>query len=348
MSDFRWLSLSALDTWMFRDGRPFDQSDAGAAEATSIFPPWPPTVVGAVRAALWQGLPGGKWDKSLLGDGTDWAEEGTLGPLSFTPPILLRDGKPIYPAPLHVLRGGADAMTLLRPGEAQSCDLGQARLPEPDAPLEGAKPLEGDFVTAEGMARILAGGLPEVGDIVEGGSVFSREARVGIGIDPSSRRVREGMLYLASHVRPAPDVEICIGLSGWKNSLPERLIAFGGEHRQAALAPREDVVLPGAQSPKGGRRIAVALSPIVLEALPGPGEDLAGLGNVVSACLGKPLRIGGWDSQNRRALPMRLALPAGSMWFLEDAGDHAASAAIGLGTKWGFGALALGKWEGTR
>lgn len=344
MTGFRWLSLSALDTLMFRDGRPFNQSDAGASEATSVFPPWPLTVVGAVRAALWQGPLGGAWDKARLGDGTDWADENSLGPLAFSPPVVTRGDQPIYPMPLHILRDAAGELTFLQPGEKQSCDLGEVQLPQPARAVAGAKPLEGEFVTARGMERILDGGLPEPDDIVAAREVFARENRVGIAIDAGTRRVQDGYLYMATHVRPAFDIAIRVGLSGWEGDLPERLIAFGSEHRQAALGPCDAIALPGC-GPWQRRRIAVALSPVVLEKLPGPGEDLAGLGKVVSACLGKPQRIAGWDTKNRRSLPMRLALPAGSVWFLEGANDGHGCAAIGLGTKWGFGALALGKWE---
>ncbi|GIX15058.1 MAG: CRISPR-associated protein Cmr3 [Paracoccaceae bacterium] len=352
MTGFRWLSLSALDTLMFRDGRPFSQSDAGVSEATSIFPPWPLTVVGAVRAALWQGLPGGKWDTDRLGDGTDWADENSLGPLAFSPPVVTKGDQPIFPAPLHILRGAAGELTLLRPGEELCCDLGKARLPQPAKVVAGARPLEGEFVTARGMRRILDGGLPEPGDIVAAREMFARENRVGIAIDAGTRRVRDGYLYMATHVRPHSDIAIRVGLSGWEGDLPERLIPLGSEHRQAALAKCDEkklavcdeIKLPGCP-PREGRRVAVALSPVVLEKLPGRGEDLAGLGTVVSACLGKPQRISGWDTHAGRALPMRLALPAGSVWFLEGADGDRGGAAIGLGTKWGFGALALGRWE---
>ena len=38
---------------------------------------------------------------------------------------------------------------------------------------------------------------------------------------------------------------------------------------------------------------------------------------VVSACLGRPQRIGGWDSLARRPLPLRSVLPSGSTLFCE-------------------------------
>ncbi len=344
-----WFEFRPVDSWMFRDGRPFDQNDMGAAEARSIFPPWPPTAIGAFRAAIWQGPLGSKWDKAVLGDGTDWQQTGTLGPLTFGPQILLRKGEPLYPAPLNLLRGKDGRLTLLRPGPALECDHGNAvRLPEPAEPLEGAKTLEEHFLSAAGMERRLAGGLPEAGDLVRPDDIFTREERVGIAIDPDTRRVRDGALYMASHVRPKAGVTLAMRCSGLaEGHAPAGLVALGGEHRAAEIRNLDDdVLLPRGPAPQDGRRLVVAITPVVLDHLPGPGEDLAGLGRVVSACLGRPVRIGGWDSQNRRALPLKIALPAGSVWFLEEAGEGKAPEAIGLASDWGFGAVLSGRWEG--
>ena len=343
-----WFEFRPVDSWMFRDGRPFDQNDAGAAEARSIFPPWPPTAIGAFRAAVWQGPLDGDWKSEILGDGTDWQQAGTLGPLSFGPQILLRDGKPLYPAPLNLLRGRDGELTLLRPGPAQECDLGeQVRLPEPDKRLEGAKTLDEHFLTASGMEKVLRGEVPDKDDLVKLDAIFTREERVGIAINPETRRVIDGALYMASHVRPKPGISLAMRCAGlMEGHAPGGLIALGGEHRAAEIVKGAAVALPQGPAPREGRLLVVALSPVVLEHLPGPGEALAGLGRVVSACLGRPVRIGGWDSQGRRALPLKLALPAGSVWFLEGAAEGVAPAAIGLATDWGFGAIVTGRWEG--
>ena len=85
------LVLHPLDTFFFRDGRPYNQDDPGQVEAASLFPPYPPTVVGAVRAAAARamGWPGSAWDTAALGDGVDWqAGDEPLGPLRFSGPYF--------------------------------------------------------------------------------------------------------------------------------------------------------------------------------------------------------------------------------------------------------------------
>ena len=377
-----WLEIRPVDGWMFRDGRPFNQSDSGAAEARSVFPPWPPTVVGAIRAAVWKGALQNAWDPARLGDGTDWQEEGVLGPLRFGPLLVLRNdrpestdadkARPVFPMPLHIMykdEGTSVTLTSVAPGPAQSCDLGggaQAeqgvRLPRIRHPVEGAKTLEGHFVTARGMRAILRGGLPRgIEDIVPLQELIGREPRVGIAINPETRRVHDGALYMATYVRPAEGVSLALACQGLERDLgPRGLAALGGEHRMAEITPRAPVSLPAPVAPEGGRRLVVAITPVVLDRLPAPGEALGNLGTVVSACLGRVVRIGGWDSLNRRALPLKLAVPAGSVWFLENApedggeyppgaegqaGTQAMPATIGEATEWGFGAVLLGKWE---
>jgi CRISPR-associated protein Cmr3 len=346
----RWLQLAPVDSWMFRDGRPFNQSDEGASEAVSVFPPWPPTIVGAVRAALWKGPLCGKWNKDKLGNGTDWSKSGTLGPLSFSPPLLRKGDETLFPMPLHILQGPDGNLTRLAPGPGLDCDLGKSiHLPVVQTPMPGMEPLEDHFVTMEDMKRILADGLPGKNDIVKSADVFARENRVGIGIDPATRRVNQSQLYMATHVRPAGDVSLAIGISGYDDGLPEGLVPFGGEHRAAQIGqPENGPDLPALPPGNGNKVMLVAISPVVFEGgLPQPGDDLAGMGKVVSACIGKPVRIGGWDSNARRSLGLRHAVPAGSVWFLE--GDAALPedgiARLGMATEWGFGWALAGRWK---
>lgn len=358
MSKLRWVSFSALDTLMFRDGRPFNQDDEGAAEIRSLFPPWPPTLIGALRAAIWHGPLRGSWDKNKLGDGTDWYDDKSLGPLEFTPTILTRNNDPIFPAPLNLLHDAIGNITLLRPGPAVDCDLGlEVRLPEPVERLNGGKIPEQDFVGVQGLKKVLNGRACDAKDLIAANDLYLRESRVGIGINPNTRRVNDGQIYVAAHVRPidrpatagtSSELRIAVGLDGFDGDLPESLMPMGGEHRMVSIASANDIALPQSIAPANGRRLAVAISPVVLDELPGPGADFFGLGKVVSACLGKAERIGGWDSGNRRSLPMRFAIPAGSVWYLEDApqaNGMQGTISIGHATKWGFGALLLGKWE---
>lgn len=100
------LVFDPFDTMWFRDGRPFEQTDAGLAEARAMFPPSPATLSGAALAAMaraavphadTQGTP---WEKLTRDAGEPAAAaltemlkvarptEGVTTPLRFTGPFL--------------------------------------------------------------------------------------------------------------------------------------------------------------------------------------------------------------------------------------------------------------------
>ncbi|MCP4185407.1 MAG: hypothetical protein GY761_19210 [Hyphomicrobiales bacterium] len=365
------LQISAIDTLMFRDGRPFNQADAGASEAVSVFPPYPPTVVGAIRAALWRQL--GNWDKKILGNGTNWqATESVLGDLCFGAPQLLCDGVPVFPVPLHIVEGnsgnGNSELTWLSPGITHKCDLGEVRLPEPvDANLAGIKTIEDRWLTAVGMQEVLDGRLPDrklvkkdIYSSVDGCHMVKREclwqgeSRVGIGINPDTRTTENAQLYMANHARMQDGVCLQVQMDGYKRDFRHTIQPLAGEHRMA------DITVSGIGSSQRpaisktldeGRYLVICLSPLVIDRMPKSGGNIDGLpGKVTSACLGKPVVFGGWNSTEKPCgpIPLRQCIPAGSVWFMQGDENINASAIptrIGKATQWGFGQVLIGKWQ---
>ena len=365
------LQLRPVDTWFFRDGTPFTAQSAPQENVGSLFPPNPPTVVGAVRAALarangWNS--NGRWRESLcrvLGDGPR-----DLGALSFTGPFLLRDGHPLFRAPRHLLGSrGSDRWspaTFLRPGDPVVCDLGDGvRLPELTSGGDGAaelKPDSGAWLTSAGMNAVLAGRLPDTRDVVSSRRLWSDEPRIGLKRDGSTRTAKEGRLYSTRHVRLHNAVSLGVRIAGlppnWRPPFG-RLAPMGGENRLAECQQwNADLPLePPSAHFKTTRKVAlIALSPLDVEegvqAGKKPLDDLGGL-RVVSACLDRPQRVGGWDSLTRRPLPLRSVLPPGSVLFCEIADAMRFEAAFDRNNGWvqvgsrqelGFGLVAPGVW----
>jgi CRISPR-associated protein Cmr3 len=363
------LVLHPLDTLFFRDGRPYNQDDPGQVEAASLFPPYPPTVVGAIRAATARamGWPGSPWDVAALGDGVDWQSgDGSLGPLRFSGPYIMRNGEPLYPAPLNLVAGkGADLITYLAPsGEALNTDIGAVRLPAPMKEGQGLKPLEGRSLNAKAMARALSGAELRSKQVVCGSCLSQAEPRIGILRDTVRRTTVERALYAAGHVRPAQDVALAVEVEGLPDVVfGENLASLGGESRGVWIEQRDDgIQLPHAPNLAPDRDGALRYTVVVVtpadldDEWPGPGERLAGSagealpGRIVSACTGRAVMVGGWDGTARGPLPLRPLVPAGSIWFLEAGADEAEAArswhgrAIGRSTGWGFGRVLIGRW----
>lgn len=368
------IRLDPLDTLFFRDGTPFSAGRAPQDGVGSLFPPYPGSVAGALRAALalcngWSGR--GPWPqeiKDVLGDGPD-----DPGVLSIDGPFVLRDDQPLFPVPRHLLGaitpGGWTPRVLLRPGPKVVCDLGDVRLPV--APrtcdeIETLKTGDHSWLTRTGMEAVLRGERPSAEtDLVPRSELWNEEPRIGLERDKATRTAQERMLYSTRHVRLMRGVSLGAKISGvpedW--TLPfGRLVPFGGESRLAEcrkwhVDSRLDAPLTELEA--GRRVVVVALSPLDLEEDIHLGrQPLAALGGarVVSACLSRPQRIGGWDSLARKPLPLRSVLPPGSVLFCEDAEPGGFQDAIdsieandglwrvGARQQLGFGLVALGIW----
>jgi len=370
------LQLAAIDTWFFRDSTPFHMNDSPQTGVVGMFPPYPATVAGAVRAALarqagWDGQT--RWRDELvaiLGDGP-----ADLGRLHITGPFVLCDGAPAFPVPRHVVGCYEEDATwtpkaLLRPGRHQvPSDLGPGtRLPE--APVDAGdrrasvlEPGAGWWLTLPGLRRLLRGELPHPQELLCEHELWATEPRVGIQRKRDSRTVEDGALYSTRHVRPSPRVTLGVALDGAPPSwcIADSMIPLGGESRLAACqtwngAPEAWFNPPGRDARTA---VVVALTPVLLDAAAPARLELVIPGaRIVSACIDRPLRIGGWDSRERTPRPLRNAAPPGSVWFCELLDPDAFHAAVvdglvraGAGTAAGFGLCVTGSapnWETTK
>ena len=363
------LQLEPVDTWFFRDGTPFTMGEAPQENVGSLFPPHPPTVVGALRAALalgngWSGR--GPWSRDLcdvLGDGPD-----TLGTISLDGPFLLRDGEPLFRVPRHVVGAAIDAgwapSALLRPGALVACDLGERPFPEVVGDNrrrdEAADKLEtgADYwLTPAGLGAVLHGRVPPGSTVISGRRLWSDEPRIGLERDVATHTAQEGRLYSTRHVRLERGVALGVRLSGLPDNWDPpfgRLLPLGGESRLASSREwRSDVRFDSPRDEIAERAALIALSPVDLDedALFGRRTLDTPVGyRVVSACLDRPQRVGGWDSLMRRPLPTRSVLPPGSVLFCErstrDQIEEESDGMVRVGRRqeWGFGLAAIGVW----
>jgi CRISPR-associated protein Cmr3 len=216
-------ALEPNDTLLFRDGRPFDQSDEGLTEATSMFPPFPSVVAGALRVSLARanGFSGSAWNKQTFGEGPLKA-----GLLRFGEPVLLRaipmggpSGphyfRPLFRCPAPIFgRTTWDArkkqnrleLALVRPTKANRkivANLGAgASLPLLDVENRDDFTALDDWVIDEdGLRSFLAGVAPNPESVSRIDKLVKRQARAGLTRDYAKHGAVPGKLYSASHVR---------------------------------------------------------------------------------------------------------------------------------------------------
>jgi CRISPR-associated protein Cmr3 len=259
----------ALDTWFFREARPFDT--VGSPELASQFPPPAPTVAGAVKTLIgrqadidWSGF------KPKAEGEARHERYGLLGDLRLCGPFLCRGNAPLFPAPLFLLAkkkkpetetatGRKPELSLfrLRIGGAVETDLGIVRLPElPKTGSEdqdkGFKPLEDAWLTAAGLQAALNGDTPKPGDVFPADELFDHESRLGIGRDNQTGTVRaeDALLYQTRHVRPRDEVGLLVDATGLPAGFASEPIRLGGEGRLALVeAAPGGLNLPQAPTP---------------------------------------------------------------------------------------------------
>lgn len=356
MSDqWQWLFLEPIDVWFFRDNKPFTASQNFVAR--SIFPPSPQTVLGALRTA------------HLEQTGTDWARFGrgevqtevgtpdSLNGFAIRAPFVARyaDGKVerFFSAPLDLLHNKeTGAYVLLKPAEQYDWYTNK--------PFEVWRPLEGGgsgFKEAEGWLSErqfldYLDGKPPTGELHKSSAIFEREGRVGLMLNRARRANEKGYFYQAECIRLQEGYGLLAGVN--KPLFAERgALTLGGEARGAYYQRLAQAPESLHRHKQGNLRI-ILLTPAYLSGgwQPKSGDWspwVGKRGKLVSLVIGKPQPISSWDVARNRARPLYNYLPAGSVFFFENAEltgipftetpngalDHGAS---------GFGMYATGTW----
>jgi CRISPR-associated protein Cmr3 len=368
---FRFFSLTPQDAWFFRDGRPYNQAESNQADVSSVFPPPARTLTGSVRAALarsngWDGQHRG-WPGNVteaFGSGPN-----DLGKLQFSGPFLIHKSQTLWPVPRHVLGCSKDGAwkpaAFLRPAAVETMtDQGPRRLPEvalgQDEGRNGLKLAETSWITANGLAEILAGRGPSADTIHGPKSLWRPEPRIGLVRDSLKLSVGEDSLYSPSYVRLCRSVALGIGLTGVPvemKCLPT-LFPLGGESRLAQCEPWNGNPLPESSSAGNFKlnaegRVEFTVILLTPGRLADPTSSFSGA-RLVSACIGKPVPIGGWDSLKNEPLPLEPFHPAGSVWFYDAPADEFRKHIHGQHGHWiggytahGFGQIVIGNWPST-
>lgn len=354
MSDMKFITFEPLDSLFFREAKPFNAGEGGFLD--SQFPPPAQTLSGAIRTAIGEANVDWDWSKKevvakLLGT----ADDPT--PLTFAGPYLIKDEQQrLYPVPLNLLYSEKEKKwtRLVPSGSTFTTDMGDRQLPTPENPIEGAKPIEGGWLTATDMQKVLNGDLPT--GFIPAKDIFVREARAGIGRDNKKSVVNERQLYFTRHLRLEEGITLGMEVSGAEKLPNGGMVRLGGEGRLAHIVVGE---MPASLSrptvvgnPKGLILTLLTHGDFNGKVEPDwiyvhPGLEL------VTACIGKPVREGGWDYALRRPKPLKSLVPAGSCYFIQvNSGNLTDVIAklhddkhIGQRTKFGYGEIAVGLWK---
>jgi CRISPR-associated protein Cmr3 len=366
--------IEPLDILFFRDGRPFNQGEDHFAEG--YFPPTPRTFQGIIRSKVLSeyGIDFSDRSAVLSANDTLMANLDLVGPY---PALREASGwEPLFPTPSDWWKDqGSDRIEFhfcLEPGlkNPMRGDLGDERafptFPDEFKDRKGG-PVSG-WATAEGLRFYLKGSPTDGSKVKSQSDLWTIEHRTGIGRDRKRAISKEGELYTFGAVRLKEGRGLWANINGLERSFAEKsLIGLGGEGRagRCLVLTEEKVLFPVDESVRetideSGRFKLILLQPakFIQGWLPdGINPDtwhgqLGGLeAELVSACVGKPMKIGGWDMLEKRSKPMSRYVPPGSVYYfrVEKGNGHTVLAnlhnkKVGVETPDGFGHAVVGSW----
>jgi len=343
--------IEPSDVLMFRDGKPFSGGDDHYARG--IFPPSPSTFYGSIRSRIlsetfpqYESVKEGRIPDPVA---REIGTPSTYGSLAITNFLLAqkthKEVLPLFPAPKDIVRikredkkeedeliKGKDELLLLSPHSDVSAKL-RFNLSEPVLVplwLKDERPLEevSGFLSTDIMTGYLIGEVPDA--IISSESLYVREERVGIKKDRIRRSAATGALYSVEYFRLKEGVGFCLDLNGVTSLPKEGLLRLGGDHR-SAYYKETTFSMPSVgtikRKVKENKRFKVMLlTPAIFNKgwLPDWVNKETGKGQVnglelqlVSAAVGKPLSIGGFDLVKSTPKDMKRAVPSGSVYYFE-------------------------------
>jgi CRISPR-associated protein Cmr3 len=372
-----WLFIEPSDVLFFRTSRPFNAGESGYL--TSLFPPTPETVQGAIRARVaanyaraWKVTLAEAFNRPVL---QELIGNHKVGYGSFRVHGLMlgkRDpqepGKiiPLFPPPAHLLRGEDTQQTYrLAPCEPDAIRFTNVPddlwLLEPEGDCEEKL---GDFtnwLTFRELHTALSGNPDEVKTIkgIPSRKLFTFEPRLGIGMSNATKTALEGFLYQISFVRLKPGVGLLVevGLKGIEpKDVQEKLkldkngwLALGGERRAASFEVLETPPVRSSLELASGRRTCLYfVTPTYFKGGWKPDDWKALMQAVpVAAAVSHARLIGGWkqDPANSGGMPkeLRRCVPAGSVYFFDSPIKEPGPFTDG-GSEIGYGVAYKGAW----
>jgi CRISPR-associated protein Cmr3 len=319
------IEIKPLDTVFFRDAKPFSMVEETWADSMPL--PYPSVVYGALRSVYFAGDMD-MFQKLHRGRKLDSREDPTttLGIRR----ILLKDkNNNYYPLPLDCLKKkddrGKDAfLSKCVENKATSSLITERRLEAFDKNEMHERVNDGilnswefiDYLNGE-KAKF---NYLKLSDFIES------EPKIGIGRSKNTHTTEEGKLYRVGMQR-LKDIKIVIEFAGL--DIPEKgLLRLGGEGKAAEydqVEEIESIEMPAIDDNLFKIYLATPAifdngwlpSWINEETLEGEIPETGNRVKLITAAIGKPLYVGGFNMKARRPKPMHRAVPQGSVYYFK-------------------------------
>lgn len=314
------IKISALDTLFFRNGKPFDRGEDNWAE--SIFPPLPSVIFGAIRTYFYSQNP----DKIEELDKNDLTQN-----LKINRFFLKGFDSTLFPIPLDLVKykNNGDSKSFLKYNLQKHLS---------NYPCEYINVLDDNIETPIGF--INKGSLNKY--LKQSGSeisyipierIFSKENKIGIGIDNNTRSTEQSKLYRVGMLRTEDknenkiEIVVDFDLNGF--DAETNLLKLGAETKMSSVVElKNDNKIKDIQLPEIDNNYfkLYFLTPAIFENgwLPdfvNPDNVTGEIGNckvkLITAFVGKAFKIGGFDIKEGEPKNMYSAIPAGTVYYFK-------------------------------
>ncbi len=326
--------IEPIDTLFFRDGKPFSMGDQTAA--FGIFPPYPSTVYGAIRTGIISQNQG--FSSFYAGGMAD--EIGTITD-SYSASFKLKgvflynstDDYLYFPAPLDLVtdkdnKSAKNNKTAKRTGIKKDTPFStNIKIDQYLFPLEieKAKSVKGYYIKHTDLKSYLNSTKDEFDIYPE--KIFCRvEYKTGIKIDAQTKTADEGNLYRVGMRRFEKDFSLACDLEGAPSLRKEGVLKLGGEgktvryHTSELQLPDTKETVVKRIKETGIIKLYFATPAIFKKGwfpdekiINGPDYKL----ELITASIGSPVFIGGWDMGKGGHKTMMRGVPAGSVYYFK-------------------------------
>jgi len=314
------LELTALDTLFFRDGKPFSKGHETWADA--IFPPYPATIYGALRTAFFDANPL-IFSQLKETQGFNTKDDPTIK-LRINNVFLKNNNGLLFQAPRNVLKQDSKENELEILTEFDRNYLSNKstyKILKSSGNKANYKELLIDKINFEDYLSGKYGDLELLNK-----PILDIEPKVGIAIDKNTGTSQDGNIYRVGMLRTKEDLRILVDFDGLEFD-DKILFKLGGEGKfvHANLKNESNKI----EMPKIDSKFLLYLNtPAIFKKgwIPNWIDEESLTANIpntnlkiklLSAAIGKPHFIGGFDIANNIPKPMYKAVPPGSVYFME-------------------------------
>lgn len=311
------IKIDPLDTLFFRNGKPFTMGDD--TWANGVFPPYPSVVYGSLRSVYFS-----NHIKELKKANSN---DDPTRDLKIKGIYILANNNVYLPLPNDCVKrkGGGDNFVSLLPKheltEIKSSCPTQYGLKS----VEEVENVDGGIINIDSFKEYLKCAKDFSSSILKVADRVLPEPKIGIGINKKSGTSEEGKLYRVDMKR-LENLSLIIDFEGL--DLPEKgMMKLGGEGKAVFYQKFKPIIFSIDNSKSDSRKLKLYLStPATFKKgwLPEWIDKKTLIGKykglkleLLTASIGKPIHIGGFDMKAKKPKPMRKAVPAGSVYYFK-------------------------------